>query len=138
MTPARADDAYLCGTDKVVYVPIDKLEEMKRTDPCIASHFGVTLDAKPAAKDETVLNAQPVQGLNAGKASRSTPGTNAGAGTAIQFKSLDAPEAEQTTRRAPQRSAELMPPRAAPNTDYRNIRVLNARSAEDAWFRHGR
>ena len=43
--PSRADEAYLCAPDKVVYVSTADLPKLKRTDPCIAAYYGLRLAA---------------------------------------------------------------------------------------------
>ena len=123
---ARADEAFLCGTDRVVYVKPGELEALKRTDPCIASYFGITL--------------QP---------SAASPATVAAPGSSpvppVQFKTLDDPEA-QASNAAPRRlqlaqvgavaSVHRTPPVAAPGTDFRNVRLINGGPGSDGWYRH--
>lgn len=124
----RADEAFLCGPDTVVYVKVDELEFKKRTDPCIARYFGLTVD-NAAASDKDAARASGKQKAAAAVAAPKD----------IALKSLQAPEtAERVTPPALERSASLQQPMSAPGTDYRNVKVINASSAADQWFKHTR
>ncbi len=128
-TSVRADEAFLCGPDTVVYVKSEELELKKRTDPCIARYFGLTVDSAAAAV--TAEKAAPTASRQADAAVM--------AAKDVVLKSLQAPEtAERVTPPLPERSAALQPPVAAPGTDYRNVKVINASSAADQWFKHTR
>jgi hypothetical protein len=132
-TGARADEAFLCGPDTVVYVKPAELELKKRTDPCIARYFGLTVTSPEAeAADKTSsaasLRRDPGPAKNVPAARKN-----------IAFKSLQAPETDEpVTPPPPARTAALQPPAAAPGTDYRNVRVINASSPSDQWFKHTR
>lgn len=124
---ARADEAFLCGPDTVVYVKPEDLEHKKRTDPCIARYFGLTIESAPLPRDTT----RPAGHAPADPA-KPKPAE-------IALKSLQAPEtAERVTPPAFERSAALIAPVAAPGTDYRNVKVINASSPADQWFKHTR
>ena len=128
-TSVRADEAFLCGPDTVVYVKVEELEFKKRTDPCIARYFGLTVDNAAAAtgSDKAVPQAS------------GRPATAVPAPKDIALKSLQAPEtAERVTPPALERSASLQPPLSAPGTDYRNVKMINASSTADQWFKHTR
>lgn len=116
--PARAAEAYLCGPDTIVYVKADELEFKKRTDPCIASHYGLTVGAaQPAAAKPS-----PVR--------------------TVAEKPMPAP----TANLRPLADADIVPARpvartrvaaaTAPDTDFRNVRILNPTSPDGVWFRH--
>lgn len=120
---ARADEAYVCDAGRVVYVRPGELEAMKRSDPCIAGYYGLTVATPPSS--------------GAARAQTTPP---------IEFKTLDAPEnhagREMTV---PYRvamagtgvvAARNAPPVAAPDTDFRNVRLLNASPGSDGWYRH--
>jgi hypothetical protein len=123
--PVRADEAYLCGPDKVVYVAVEDLEKMKRTDACIAGYYGLKVDA--AAVEVT-----PVAASAAAKDQHATATSAKVAG----LKPLTDAEIPDRIAKKLERQAALEPPRAAPGTDYRNIKILNAASTDDAWYRH--
>lgn len=132
--PAHADEAFLCGPDTVVYVAVGELEMKKRTDPCVASHFGLTVEASPAKADPGPAVAyQPPKPDKAA----STKSTRAAKGAPLPLKALKAPEEADPVSAREERSAALAV-RAMPGTDYRNIRVLNASSPGGAWYRHTR
>jgi hypothetical protein len=123
--PVRADEAYLCGPDKVVYVTVEDLEKMKRTDACIAAYYGLKVDA--AAVEIT-----PVAAVSPARDKQSASSQAAVAG----LKPLSDAEIPDRIAKKLERQAALEPPRAAPGTDYRNIKILNAASTDDAWYRH--
>lgn len=127
---ARADEAFLCGPDTVVYVKPSELELKKRTDPCIAAYFGLKVDegAKAPPSEPT---------SNAAKPSRK-PAAEAAQPAPVELKRLPEPERERSTRAVEERSASLSPPMPAPGTDYRNVRIINASSPGDEWYRHVR
>jgi hypothetical protein len=121
---ANAAEAFVCDKDRVVYVEPGQLEELKRTDPCIASYFGITLQTTaPIAPIVPNSGATPPLELKtlteSASADRFVPGQN----YLRRVASLEGP-------RAP-RSA----PTAAPGTDFRNVKIINS-SDGDGWFRH--
>lgn len=138
----RADEAYLCGPDRIVYVAVADLERMKRTDPCIAAYYGMKVEEpakpaanKPAAKAEAATPKAEKIVVPATKPAAAKPQAPAPLKAAPELKRL--PE-EAHVRRKPAASklalAEM--PVAAPGTDFRNVRVLNASSPDDAIFHH--
>lgn len=124
-SPVRADDAYLCGPDKIVYVALADLENMKRTDPCIAAYYGLKVEAPVQAAVKTA----PDKLADANKSERHE---------APQFKGLSEPEVPGRISRNASRQASLEPPRASEGTDYRNVKILNASAPDAAWYRHTR
>lgn len=119
---ARADEAYLCGPDKIVYVKTEELEFKKRTDPCIASYYGLKVE-----------DAADTPAAESGKTPKTTVGKTAPAITLKKSVALEKPVKE-----APQQQAALQPAAAAPGTDYRHVRVINAASQDEGWFYHAR
>lgn len=128
--PASADEAYLCGPDSIVYVSAADLPKMKRTNACIAAYYGLTVET-PETQAKALAIAKP-----AANATKPQASVRAKAAVHAALKPLVAPDA--ATPAAPQaiRQAALTRPFAAPGTDYRNVRVLNATSDEAAVFRH--
>jgi hypothetical protein len=122
--PVRADEAYLCGPDKVVYVAVEDLELRKRTDPCIAAYYGLKVEA---AVEVTPIAATPPVKLEKAALTKTV---------VAGLKPLSDAEIPDRISKKPERQAALDPPRATPGTDYRNIKILNAASAGDAWYRH--
>ena len=124
--PAYADEAYVCDAGRLVYVKHGDLEKMKLTDPCIASYYGLTFPPAPktAVKDTASLpvsSGKAALASGAGPESASKPGQpKRRAGTPSQ---IAAPKPE---------------PIADPDTDFRNVRVINASPGEDQWFHPAR
>ncbi|MEQ1653526.1 MAG: hypothetical protein ABL897_13635 [Hyphomicrobium sp.] len=130
--PARADDAYLCGPDKVVYVAVADLEMKKRTDPCIAAYYGLKVDEaslRPDVKSDTKATTK-----SAAAAGEQKPV----AARQAALKPLTDNEIAPRPYGKGERQASLEPPRALPGTDYRNVKILNAASPDNAWYRHAR
>jgi hypothetical protein len=123
-SPVLADEAYLCGPDKVVYVAVADLEMKKRTDPCIAAYYGLKVEAPQQP--------QPVAAVAPVKSAAKSPAKVARA----ELKPLSDAEVPDRVTNKLERQASLEAPRAMPGTDYRNVKILNAASPEDAWFRH--
>jgi hypothetical protein len=119
----QAAEAFLCDKDRVVYVESSQLEDLKKTDACIASYFGIKLKGpaagQPTTKDGTQLDLKTL--TETGSADRFVPGQY----DLRRVAALGSPSRQKTA------------PMAAPDTDYRNVKVLNA-SAGDGWFRHAR
>lgn len=122
---AFADEAFLCGPSKVVYVKSEDIELKKKTDPCIAAYFGLTVEAPDTAP-------APVPAGKPATAARTIGAVKA----APQFKSLAAPEQAERLGQVRSRTAAPMPPEPVPDTDFRNVRVINASSEDARWFRH--
>ena len=133
----RADEAYLCEGGRVVKVPFGKLEEMKRTDACIASYYGETISSAPRIETGALPLPDPAP---PGSASAAPPpasamdGPRPGKSPALKPRALSkaAPEALS-------RNPQPAPPvRAAAGTDYRNVVLLNAAPGNPQTFRHER
>lgn len=133
--PVVADEAYLCGPDSVIYVSVADLPKMKRTNACIAAYYGLKIEASEE---------QPLQTAEKPSLSGAKPSTipvkaqrkNAAAHAVL--KPLLEPEASGRASAAQMRQASLARPTATPGTDYRNVKIINATSDEDAVFRHTR
>lgn len=133
--PVVADEAYLCGPDSVIYVSVADLPKMKRTNACIAAYYGLKVEASEA---------QPAQLAEKRSLAISKPSTmpanaqrkNSDAHAAL--KPLVEPEALVRDVAIETRQASLARPVTAPGTDFRNVKIINATSDEDAVFRHTR
>ena len=129
----RADEAFLCENGRIVKVPFGKLDEMKRTDACVAAYYGLKIDAAPPIETGAIRPAVPEQSQSIAttrpKSLEPAP------------KAAVRPEPEQPLSPAPVRRAsaeKLPPPRAAAGTDYRNVLLLNPEPGQPAIFRHER
>lgn len=138
-TPAVAAEAFLCGPDEVIYVELADLETMKRTNACVAAHYG--LEIAPAQQKPTIearKNAKPQ--VKFPPAAAAAPITQSGKAGSVQFRPLTEAPVKVSKPVAlatlDKRAAEPAVPSAG--TDYRNVRVLNAQSDGDAWYRHTR
>jgi hypothetical protein len=116
---AKADEAYLCGPDTVVYVAAADLEAKKRSDPCIAAYYGLKVET--AAKVATNAAEQTLKSA-----------------AAPELKTLAASEIPDRVASRRERQAALVMPAASEGTDYRNVRVLNAASSDQMWFKHSK
>lgn len=155
---AVADEAYVCEGGRVAYVRFGELEAMKRKDPCIAAYYGAGAgagaddeaagsepgDSEPvrddAAEAPGALSVVRTAGTSGSVAAR----PNAGPVLKVQPR-LVAPQrqigprlvaASGPTGGVAQRA--VAPPVAHPETDFRNVRVINAPRGENAVFRHVR
>jgi hypothetical protein len=126
----RADEAFLCDGGRIVKVAFGKLEEMKRTDACIAAHYG--LSVVPPARIET--GAIPVTERQASSPSAKTIVAPANP-AALAVVTPETPAARaQPVKTA---SMEKAPsPQAAAGTDYRNVVLLNPEPGQPAVFHH--
>lgn len=126
--PALADEAYVCAGGVLVYVPLAELEAMKRSNACIASYYGLTV--QPGAKAEAVSKPD-------------NSGTSEAKSERPQLKVLKEPELETTGAvSAPSKVAvtavRKAPPVAAPNTDFRHVHVINGGESTAKEFFHAR
>jgi len=141
---ARAAEGYLCEGGRIVHVPAGRLEDMKRTDPCIAGYFGLKVTVAPA--DAGAGASAPVT-----PPSVTAPSTPAAPAAAAQTRVPDRPAAVPPVALRPLEDADLVvrlhlvpqrlaarpsSPRAADGTDYRNVPLLNAPPGSPSVFRH--
>ena len=139
---ARADEGFLCGPDKIVYVAPGQLEIKKRSDPCIAAYFGLTAEA--VVTPQKTLPAPPAAkpAPAAGKAgAHATVDASVPAperAPALNLKTLTQVDKPVRDVAVIERQAALRPAVAVsvPEADYRNIRVINAAAPERQWFHH--
>lgn len=125
VSAARADEAFLCADGRIVYVAFGKLDEMKRTDPCVAAYYGLKIEAAASAAD----------GQPTGATKASSPAAPVELPALRPLEDADAPRrVERPSREAATRQL----PVAAPDTDYRRIRIINAAAGDGGWFHHAR
>lgn len=134
--PAVADEAYLCGPDSVIYVSVADLPKMKRTNACIAAYYGLKVEASEQQPAQSAANKRslPVSRPSTMPANVQRKNTEAHAA----LKPLVEPEALVRDVAIEARQASLVRPLTAPGTDFRNVKIINATSDDDAVFRHTR
>jgi hypothetical protein len=125
-TPAEADQSFVCKDGSAITVAPEQLAEMKRTNACVASYYGKTIAPKKAPKVEN-------------KSAKSS------AGKAKARVKLRATKQVKRSRSNKNSHAQLMisahrpsgsTPTTAVNTDYRNVRILNAKPGGRAVYIH--
>lgn len=124
---AVAAEAYVCGPDKLVYVAVEDLERMKRTNACIAAYYGLKIEPQ-----------SPI--VTTAKADQQVIGQAVNTSTAPLHLKPVVQDDTQRVRRAEMDSVAQLPrsPIPSPDTDYRNVRIINAASANQSWYRHQR
>lgn len=119
---AHADEAYVCDAGRVVYVRPGELEAMKRSDPCIAGYYGITLAPPAAVPAAGAVSAPPVE-----LKTLADPENQASLEQPSNVRVALAGAGEITHRAAPT---------AAPGTDFRNVRLINGGADSNGWYRH--
>ena len=151
---AKADEAYVCEGGRVAYVRFGELEAMKRKDPCIAAYYGghpVPLHDPPNSEaqverpDRTAVVPLPVVRTAGERLITATGAMTHAPALSVGLKhtpQLAAPSGTPPVRRvaasAPAARARAPWPVAHPDTDFRNVRILNAAPGESPIFRHVR
>lgn len=125
---AWADEAYICEGGRIQYVRVDELAAMKLTDPCIAGYYGLLPMPPPDLKAQKAGPAPAGPRVIAAVVKQTSKPMTA---AAPALKKLQDPLESESDR--PSRTAAI----AAPNTDFRNVRVLNSVTGETEWYRHG-
>ncbi len=135
--PAHADDAYVCDGGRLVYARPETIEKLKETDPCVAAYWrptaavpaGIPAAIPAPAREPIFTPILPPDGLAGPKAkparqaSRSKPAPQAAPGAPSVADRVSTPAALH----APElRAVRPAAPQAAIDTDFRNIRIINA------------
>lgn len=141
-TGVVADELFICDGNKNVRVPLDKLEHMKRTNACVAAHYGIEIKEKiePVAKADQAppkLVSGPVRVIK--KTVRAEPKKKKSATQHITRRTVPAKSALKSNEPAKiYKAGEALPVEdvAAKPSDHRNVKVLNAKSKPNKWFKH--
>lgn len=153
--PAMADELFICGGNKIVRVAVDDLEAMKRTNACVASHYGLEVAPaarKPAHAPRKSSNKSPGAPLKstksvvdhvqkahqpASKARIPSKARIAGKKRAPVKQGQSPVKAETPTFKIyqPGDSLPVEEIQTKPS-DYRNIRILNGKGDKAQWHRH--
>jgi len=141
MSPAAvADDAYICDGGRLVYARPETLEKLKQSDPCIQGYYA-SIPAAPATATATpspaaAANLSPVAPPKI-VAPQTRPGTTAkNKSPAEKLIPLKGTTRDATLHVARPKPSQTKAPSAAPGTDFRNVRVINAPAADTALYRH--
>lgn len=137
-TAAQSAEAYLCGKDNAVYVEQHELEELKRTNACIAAYYGLKVKQPVAKQPEAaskIIKPRSKTERPRTIARKQSPEKSSPAFSSLAKKSIsDANELPKRHRRVARHTAPKA--RTAPGTDFRNVRIINAQNPEDGWYRH--
>lgn len=131
---ARAAEAYLCDNNRLVYVEAADLARMIQADPCIARYHGAAAQGSGAGEPPLVRLTAPMAVETPPPKSSAVPATAAVAATAPVASA--APRGRRSERSGGPVGPQ--PVRAAPGTDYTNVRVINASDEAERWFRVAR
>ncbi len=142
-TGANADELFICDSNKNLRVPLDKLDYMKRTNDCVASHYGLeikgkyTADASNEARLHKLLSG-PVR-VHKKPVGAKLQVSKAAAG-ATMVRTLPAKSAFKSDVSGIKiyKRGEALPIEeiAAEPSDHRNVKVLNAKSKTAQRFSH--
>lgn len=126
---AHAQETFTCEDGGTVTVLPGQLELMKRTDPCVARHFG--------------LSADPEAPLDPGASfdSEVSDYTQAPPAPASALAPVDAPlpvRRPETLMTDTLASDEAALPLAEVKSDYRHVHIINARPGAPQFYEHVR
>ena len=137
VTPAAADEAYICDAGRIVYVKPGQLESLKRTDACIAGYYGLTVETP--VKADTIVKA-PAKSPAAASVPKVPPG-GAVKGLTLEREARAAaakemPQPAVAVVKSPKPIEKPAPTPVAATSDYRNVVILNATPGPGGIFRH--
>ncbi len=140
VTGAIADELFICDGNKNLRVPLEKLDHMKRTNACVAAHYGLEVKAKkePATTSKARLHkllSGPVRVHK--KPAKAKPVASKPA-TTMRTLPAKPTSAQASSEVKIFRRGEALPIEeiAAKPSDHRNIRVLNAKTKPAQWYHH--
>ena len=124
---ARSAQLFVCANGKAIEIEKSELESAKKTNPCVARHFGLKIETKDAKNATSKL--RPVI-----------------AAPAIEIKiELPVRKPQKTALRETVPSHKRTDKRAATNrvaevtsVDFRKVRIINAAPGSSKWFNHTR
>lgn len=145
--PVQADEAYVCEGGRVIYVKFGELDVLKRTDPCIAAYYRLDLKEpkSPMAEPEND-GARPTEARSPASAESAVVKTAGNGQRQVDRAPVSAPALAKPAQQAASQPSGTVgrivdrapptPPVAHPETDFRNVRVLNAQPGDSALYRH--
>lgn len=143
---ARADEAYVCEGGRVVQVRLGELDRLKRTDPCIAAYYGLSIQASPVSEAAPPLPERRPEVIAAAPAAiapapiaavpiAAVPMTTASVAAAAV---VTVPRVERVLFKHQLQRAEPAVVTSSGSVDYRNVVIINAAPGSAAIFRHTR
>ncbi|MGH1419290.1 MAG: hypothetical protein ACRBCJ_10580 [Hyphomicrobiaceae bacterium] len=120
-TPAGADQTFVCNDGTSVTVAFAELAKMKKTNACVASYF------KRAPAKTTKTQSEVATRSGAKKPTAHTPDA-----ALVEAKLRPT---KQATRKSKAKAVATAPVAFA-NTDFRNVRIINAKPGARAIYRH--
>ncbi len=111
--PAAADQSFVCKDGSVITVAHKDLTKMKRTNACVASYFGGLPIPAVSRANTTPPKLRPTKQVKTAQRG-----------------------VEHTQLMAMAHRSDAVAREAAANTDYRNVRILNAKPGRSAVFKH--
>jgi hypothetical protein len=127
---AHADEAYVCGATRVVYVKPGELERMKQQDPCIASYYGLSVESGPTVPP--AKSAEKVPSIAASAPAR--PKLRALTEPGLDIEAVAPRSSNRATTSGAQDPVLRMAPVKARETDGRRVHILNAEPGSAAWL----
>ncbi len=129
---ARSEQLFVCDGGKAMRIAADQLELAKRTNPCVARHYGLHVEVKASQETKKVLRPviQPViRPSETATTDIELPVRKPELKTVL--KTLPSPQAREN-RAAANRLAQ------SSSTDFRKVRIINAAPKSAKWFNHNR
>ena len=127
---ARSEQFFVCDGGKAMRIADDQLEIAKRTNPCVARHYGLKIEDKASKAARKVF--RPV----IRPPERTTTTTDIELPVrkpklATVLKTLPSPQTKEN------RSATNLHAKTSV-TDFRKVRIINAAPKSAKWFNHDR
>jgi len=143
ITAANADELFICDGNKNLRVPFDKLDHMKRTNACVAAHYGLEIEKKitPLASNKMRLHnlvSGPVRVLKKPVGAKTQAKKAAATETTVRTLPAKSAFTSDTSDVKIYKRGEALPIEevGAEPSDHRNVKVLNAKSKPAKWFNH--
>lgn len=138
LSPANASQVFVCDDGRAITVAPAELEAAKRTEPCVAKHFGIALRAEPVPLPIRHPERSVARAAAASAPGPSVPAT-ASAAPASSERHADAQQGAPQLRGAQSEERSAMQDRlsALEAGDFRRVRVINGSGAA-AWYNHAR
>jgi len=137
---ALADELFICEGNKNLRVPLDKLDHMKRTNACVAAHYGLEITKETMAsttRDARLhkLLSGPVRVHKKPVKGKSVPSK---AATTVRTLPAKSTASKVSAEVKVYKRGEALPIEeiAAEPSDHRNIKVLNGKTKPEKWYRH--